>query len=153
MKGKAPFLTEVIFFCPTCGKKKRVDVEVWITLKKNYFTFECKKCKNRWIIDVCETKINTLPVGSFSSSSEPQIQFINRFTNELHPMLRKEIVEKGKIRIVRSIGETNEIQALGIVKIDKASLFDLSGELEGLGRIGTGVTRNKMGSKIRGLRK
>lgn len=153
MKGRVPFITEVIFYCPECGKKKRVDVEVWITSKKNYFTFECKECQNRWIVDICKAKSRTLPIGGFFPTTEPQVQFINRITNELQPMLKKEIVGQGKIRIIKSIGETIEVQPLGKIKIGDADLFDFSGGSEGLGRIGIGGARIKVRTKIGDLKK
>ena len=153
MKERVPFVTEVAFYCPECGKKKKVGVEVWITLKKNYFAFECRECKRRWIIDVCERKARTAHADGFSHMSEPQVQFINRITNELQPLVRKEIMNRGNVRIIKSIGKTIGVQPLGEIKIDDSGLFDLAGSSERLGKIGAAGAGTGVDAKIRGLKK
>ena len=153
MKERVPFVTEIAFYCPECGKKKKVGVEVWITLKKNYFAFECSECTRRWIIDVCEAKARTAPVDGFSRMSEPQVQFINRITNELQPLVRKEIMNRGNVRIIKSIGKTIGVQPLGRIKAEDFSLLDVAGRSEGWGKTGTAGARGDVGAKIRGLKK
>ncbi len=154
MSEQAPFLTEVTFYCPECGRKRKAEVKVWVILEKNCFAFACKDCRNWWIIDIkAALGAKATRPGASPPLSEPQVQIINRITSELQPKIRKEISERNAIRIVKSIGKTIEVQPLGKIKIYNPDFFNLSSGLNGWEKVEMAGTRIKTGAKIRGLKK
>mgnify|MGYP001765705367 CR=1 FL=1 len=154
MSEQAPFLTEVTFYCPECGRKRKAEVKVWVILEKNCFAFACKDCRNWWIIDIkAALGAKATRPGESPPLSEPQVQIINRITSELQPKIRKEISERNAIRIVKSIGKTIEVQPLGKLKIERPDLFGAIGAVPGWHRGRADATKVKLGMKMRGLKK
>jgi len=136
MKGQAPYIKEVVFYCPGCGRKRSADVQVVITPEKNFFSFACEDCGRAWIVDVFEAFGDNQHPGNFPTTTEPQVEILARLTNELQPMISKGIIDLERIRIARSIGRPIEVRPLGEIKIGRAGLFDFAGKLGGWARIG-----------------
>jgi hypothetical protein len=145
MEANAPFLLKIVFYCPTCEKKRSANADVVIKPGKNYFSFMCTSCGSRWIVDIFQTMKEKedsvyFPV-QIPGTTEPQTKVLVNFTNELQPLMKKRIIDPKRFRIIKSMGKTIEVNALGIKEIPGADRSDIFIGLKKLNEARTAKTK------------
>jgi hypothetical protein len=150
MMRLAPIIMKVAFICPECVKKQTANVEVLVVEGKSCFAFMCEKCMASWIMEVFEAnweKTKKLPPGTI----EPQTQIFVKFTSELQPLMKKKAIDSLKIRFLKSIGKTTEVQPLGGVNLNVDDLSGCSGSMAKTNQVKASFVKMKIGN--RGIKK